>query len=145
MSKATWFPKKRCRFSNWKIPQARDESRYGPPEQSQRSSITFSHNVGRKKKTLLPRSLSEPKCKWERNWIAFGIGCERMPCSGWIGLCVSLHNTWPFIQIAEFTGVTGLSFVVAFANVIAVTTPVRLYLEARTRQVRPHFDLTLTL
>ncbi|PYI58865.1 MAG: apolipoprotein N-acyltransferase, partial [Verrucomicrobia bacterium] len=48
-------------------------------------------------------------------------------------------------QIAEFTGVTGMSFVVAFANIIAVTTPVRLYLEPKMRQVRPHFDLTLTL
>src|SRR5215475_15158299 len=34
---------------------------------------------------------------------------------------------------------------VAFANVIAVTTVRRLILEARTRTVRPHFDLTLTL
>jgi apolipoprotein N-acyltransferase len=64
---------------------------------------------------------------------------------GWNGLGVALHGTWPLIQIAEFTGVTGLSFVVAFANIIAVTTPVRLYLEAKARQVRPHFDLTLTL
>jgi apolipoprotein N-acyltransferase len=49
------------------------------------------------------------------------------------------------IQIAEFTGVAGLSFMVAFANVIAVTTVYRLILEARMRSVRPHFDLTLTL
>src|SRR6266550_1018432 len=49
------------------------------------------------------------------------------------------------IQIAEFTGVAGLSFMVAFANVIAVTTVRRLMLEASTRVVRPHFDLTLTL
>ena len=75
--------------------------------------------------------------EWIRGWLFGGFG--------WNGLGVSLHNTWPLIQIAEFTGVTGLSFVVAFANIIAVTTPVRLYLEAKTRQVRPHFDLTLTL
>jgi len=75
--------------------------------------------------------------EWIRGWLFGGFG--------WNGLGVSLHNTWPLIQIAEFTGVTGLSFVVAFANVIAVTTPVRLYLEAKTHQVRPHFDLTLTL
>jgi apolipoprotein N-acyltransferase len=49
------------------------------------------------------------------------------------------------IQIAEFTGVVGLSFAIAFANIIAVTTPIRLYLEARTRLMRPHFDLTLTM
>ena len=75
--------------------------------------------------------------EWVRGWLFGGFG--------WNGLGVSLHNTWPLIQIAEFTSVTGLSFVVAFANVIAVTTPVRLYLEAKTGQVRPHFDLTLTL
>ena len=75
--------------------------------------------------------------EWVRGWLFGGFG--------WNGLGVSLHNTWPLIQIAEFTGVTGLSFVVVFANIIAVTTPVRLYLEAKTRQVRPHFDLTLTL
>src|SRR5437016_5132059 len=49
------------------------------------------------------------------------------------------------IRIAEFTGVSGLSFMVAFANVITVTTVRRLMLEASTRVVRPHFDLTLTL
>ena len=75
--------------------------------------------------------------EWVRGWLFGGFG--------WNGLGVSLHSTWPLIQIAEFTGVIGLSFVVAFANIIAVTTPVRLYLEAKTRQVRPHFDLTLTL
>jgi apolipoprotein N-acyltransferase len=75
--------------------------------------------------------------EWVRGWLFGGFG--------WNGLGVSLHNTWPLIQIAEFTGVTGLSFVVVFANIIAVTTPVRLYLESKTRQVRPHFDLTLTL
>jgi len=75
--------------------------------------------------------------EWVRGWLFGGFG--------WNGLGVSLHNTWPLFQIAECTGVTGLSFMVAFANMIAVTTPVRLYLEAKTRQVRPHFDLTLTL
>jgi apolipoprotein N-acyltransferase len=75
--------------------------------------------------------------EWIRGWLFTGFG--------WNGLGVALHNTWPLIQIAEITGVTGLSFVVVFANVIAVTTPIRLFLEAKTRQVRPHFDLTLTL
>jgi len=56
-----------------------------------------------------------------------------------------LHATWPLIQIAEFTGVAGLSFMVAFGNVIAVTTARRLVLEARTHAMRPHFDLTLTM
>src|SRR5204863_9526246 len=74
--------------------------------------------------------------EWVRGWLFSGF------C--WNGLGVALHGTWPLIQIAEFTGVAGLSFMVAFANVIAVTTVRRLMLEASTRVVRPHFDLTLT-
>jgi len=75
--------------------------------------------------------------EWLRGWVFSGFG--------WNGLGIALHDTWPLIQIAEFTGVAGLSFMVAFANVIAVTTVCRLIVEAHTRSVRPHFDLTLTL
>src|SRR5947199_4922208 len=75
--------------------------------------------------------------EWLRGWVFSGFG--------WNGLGVALHGTWPMIQIAEFTGVAGLSFMVAFANVIAVTTVRRLILEARTHAMRPHFDLTLTM
>jgi apolipoprotein N-acyltransferase len=75
--------------------------------------------------------------EWLRGWVFSGFG--------WNGLGVALHDTWPLIQIAEFTGVAGLTFMVAFANVIAVTTVCRLIVEAQTRSVRPHFDLTLTL
>jgi apolipoprotein N-acyltransferase len=75
--------------------------------------------------------------EWIRGWLFTGFG--------WNGLGVALHSTWPLIQIAELSGMAGLSFVVVFANLIAVTTPMRLFLEAKTRQVRPHFDLTLTL
>src|ERR1700719_4727344 len=64
---------------------------------------------------------------------------------GWNGLGVALHAEWPMIQVAEFTGVVGTSFAVAFANIIAVTTPLRLFAEARTHRMRPHFDLTLTM
>ena len=75
--------------------------------------------------------------EWLRGWVFSGWG--------WNGLGVALHDTWPLIQIAEFTGVAGLSFMVAFANVILVTTAYRLVLEARTHAARPHFDLTLTM
>jgi apolipoprotein N-acyltransferase len=75
--------------------------------------------------------------EWLRGWVFSGFG--------WNGLGVALHGNWPLIQIAELTGVAGLSFMVAFANVIAVATVRRLALEASTRTVRPHFDLTLTL
>src|SRR5437660_12231498 len=75
--------------------------------------------------------------EWLRGWVFSGWG--------WNGLGVALHGNWPLIQIAEFTGVAGLSFMVAFANVILVTTARRLILEARAHTTRPHFDLTLTM
>ncbi len=75
--------------------------------------------------------------EWTRGWLFSGFG--------WNGLGVALHAEWPMIQIAEFTGVVGLSFAIAFANIIAVTTPLRLFVEARTHRMRPHFDLTLTM
>src|SRR6266704_5832780 len=75
--------------------------------------------------------------EWVRGWLFTGFG--------WNGLGVALHANWPLIQIAEFTGVTGLSFAIAFVNIIAVTAPLRFFVEARTRRMRPHFDLTLTM
>jgi len=75
--------------------------------------------------------------EWTRGWLFSGFG--------WNGLGVALHAEWPMIQVAEFTGVVGLSFAIAFANIIAVTTPLCLFAEARTHRMRPHFDLTLTM
>src|SRR4029077_6879496 len=63
----------------------------------------------------------------------------------WNGLGVALHDYWPLIQITELTGVAGLSFMVAFANVILITTAYRLVVEARTRVMRPHFYFTVTM
>jgi apolipoprotein N-acyltransferase len=75
--------------------------------------------------------------EWSRGWVFSGFG--------WNGLGVALHDTWPLIQITELTGVAGLSFMVAFANVIILTTGYRLVVEARTRVMRPHFDFTVTM
>ena len=75
--------------------------------------------------------------EWIRGWLFSGFG--------WNGLGVGLHQNWPLIQISEFTGVVGLSFVLVFVNFVAVTTPFRLFAEARTHRMRPHFDLTLTM
>jgi apolipoprotein N-acyltransferase len=75
--------------------------------------------------------------EWLRGWVFSGFG--------WNGLGVALHTNWPLIQVAEFTGVAGLSFMIAFANVIILTTGYRLILEARTRVMRPHFDFTVTM
>jgi len=75
--------------------------------------------------------------EWVRGWLFTGFG--------WNGLGVTLHANWPLIQIAEFTGVTGLSFAIVFANIIAVATPVRLFFETKVHRMRAHFDLTLTM
>jgi apolipoprotein N-acyltransferase len=75
--------------------------------------------------------------EWIRGWLFSGFG--------WNGLGVALHQSWPIIQVSEFTGIVGISFALAFVNIIAVTTPLRLFAEARTHRMRPHFDLTLTM
>ena len=75
--------------------------------------------------------------EWSRGWVFSGFG--------WNGLGVALHANWPLIQITELTGVAGLSFLVAFVNVILLTTAYRLVVEARTRVMRPHFDFTVTM
>jgi apolipoprotein N-acyltransferase len=64
---------------------------------------------------------------------------------GWNSLGSALHGQLALIQIAEFTGVPGLSFLVAFTNVILLTTARRLILELKVRPIRPHYDLTLTM
>jgi len=75
--------------------------------------------------------------EWIRGWLFGGFG--------WNGLGIAVHAQWPLVQVAEFTGVTGLSFVIAFVNAIAVTTPLRLFLEAQTHRMRPHWDLNFTM
>src|SRR5436309_11580781 len=75
--------------------------------------------------------------EWLRGWVFSGFG--------WNGLGVALLDNWPLVQIAELTGVAGLSFLIAFVNVIILTTAYRLVVEARTRVMRPHFDFTVTM
>src|SRR5437868_7974742 len=75
--------------------------------------------------------------EWLRGWVFSGFG--------WNGLGVALHGNWPLIALTELTGVSGLSFMVAFVNVIVLTTAYRLVVEARTRVMRPHFDFTVTM
>jgi apolipoprotein N-acyltransferase len=75
--------------------------------------------------------------EWMRGWLLSGFG--------WNELGVSLHANIALIQIAEWTGVGGLSFLAAFVNVIAIATVFRFAAEIRTHRIRPHFDFTLTL
>jgi apolipoprotein N-acyltransferase len=64
---------------------------------------------------------------------------------GWNTLGTALHAQLVLIQIAEFTGIPGISFMIAFTNVIMVATVRRFILETEVKPMRPHFDLTLTM
>ncbi|PWU05725.1 MAG: apolipoprotein N-acyltransferase [Verrucomicrobia bacterium] len=64
---------------------------------------------------------------------------------GWNAQGVALHHVVPLIQIADITGVYGVSFLIIMINLILVMTIRRLILEIRHYGVRPHWDFTLTL
>src|SRR5438094_270841 len=71
----------------------------------------------------------------------------------WVALTPLISAVWfphekprhAWIRNLALGYVAGLSFMVAFANVILVTPVYRLVIEARTHTPRPHFDLTLTM
>ncbi len=67
---------------------------------------------------------------------------------GWNNLGVALHRDLAMIQIAEFTGVPGLSFLVAFGNLMAVIIVRRIVGELGPtflKRVRWEFSLTIAL
>ncbi len=64
---------------------------------------------------------------------------------GWNNLGTALHEQTALIQIADITGVGGISFLVMAANVMAVITVRRLTLEVGRHKLRPHYDFTLTV
>ncbi len=75
--------------------------------------------------------------EWVRGWLFSGFG--------WNNLGTALHENLAFIQIVEFTGVGGLSFLVAFTNLIAVITVKRFLAEIHHRKIRPHWDFSLNM
>lgn len=64
---------------------------------------------------------------------------------GWNTLGHALHGQWALIQIVEFTGVPGLSFLIAFTNVILLATICRFIIETKVKRMRPHYDFTMTM
>jgi apolipoprotein N-acyltransferase len=60
----------------------------------------------------------------------------------WNSLGVALHENLPIIQIADVTGVAGISFLLVFVNGIATTTLFRLREEIVRRKMRAHFDFS---
>ena len=75
--------------------------------------------------------------EWLRSLVITGFA--------WNSLGVALHANLPLIQLAEFSGVGGISFLLVFVNVIAAATVVRVTLEITAGRLRPHFDFTLTM
>ena len=75
--------------------------------------------------------------EWLRGTVFSGFG--------WNGLGVALHKSIALIQVADITGVWGLSFLVSLVNIIAVITVRRFALEIRNGKLRPHYDFSLTL
>ena len=78
--------------------------------------------------------------EWVRGWLFGGFG--------WNGLGVALHRDLPTIQIAEITGVAGLSWLVAFVNVMAVIVVRRIIGELGPvflKRIRWEFSITITV
>jgi apolipoprotein N-acyltransferase len=78
--------------------------------------------------------------EWVRGWMLSGFG--------WNGLGVALHRDLPVIQIAEFTGTLGLSWLVAFVNVMMVIIVRRIVGEIGPgflRRIRWEFSITVSV
>jgi apolipoprotein N-acyltransferase len=75
--------------------------------------------------------------EWVRSWLFGGFG--------WNGLGVGLHRNLAMVQIADITGVYGLSFLAAFVNLIAVITVRRLCAEAGRMRMLPHWDFSFVM
>ena len=75
--------------------------------------------------------------EWVRGWLFGGFG--------WDGLGIALHQNLALIQVADITGVLGLTFLVAFSNVIALITVRRFVAEVGKLRIRPHWDFSLMM
>lgn len=78
--------------------------------------------------------------EWTRGWLFSGWG--------WNGLGVALHEDLAMIQIADFAGVLGLTWLVAFCNLMAVIVVRRIVLEFGPqflKGIRWEFSLTMAL
>ncbi len=67
------------------------------------------------------------------------------PAFGWNGLGIALHENIALIQIADITGVGGVSFLVAMTNLMLAATVKRLLLEIKRGARRAHYDFAVTI
>ena len=78
--------------------------------------------------------------EWVRGWLFSGIG--------WNDIGVTLHGDLPMIQIADITGAAGLSWLVAFVNVMFVIVVRRILGELGPqflKRIRWEFSLSVGL
>jgi apolipoprotein N-acyltransferase len=78
--------------------------------------------------------------EWTRGWLLSGFG--------WNGLGVALHDDLPMIQVADLTGVLGLSWLVAFVNLMLVIVVRRIAGELGVnflKRIRWEFSLSVSL
>lgn len=79
-------------------------------------------------------------------WVAVewlrGVLFPQFP---WNEVGIALGKNIPLIQIADITGVGGVSFLVVLANLMLVATVRRLVLEVGRGVRRPHYDFALTV
>jgi len=75
--------------------------------------------------------------EWLRGVVLSGFG--------WNGLGIALHANLALIQVADITGVGGLSFLLVMVNVMIVLTVKRLKVEIGRHKLRPHYDFSLTV
>ncbi|MEA3212030.1 MAG: apolipoprotein N-acyltransferase [Chthoniobacter sp.] len=78
--------------------------------------------------------------EWVRGWLFGGFG--------WNGLGVALHRDLAMIQIADVTGVWGLSWLVTFVNLMAVIVTRRIVGELGPvflKRIRWEFSLSVAL
>lgn len=79
-------------------------------------------------------------------WVALewlrGVLFPQFP---WNTTGIALGNNLPLIQIADITGVGGISFLALMVNLMIVATGKRLALEIRRGARRPHYDFALTV
>lgn len=67
------------------------------------------------------------------------------PAFGWNGLGITQHANIALIQIADITGIGGISFLIAMTNLMLAATIKRLQLELRRGARRPHYDFAITI
>ena len=75
--------------------------------------------------------------EWMRGWMFTGFG--------WNALGGALHRDLVSIQIVEFTGIGGLSFLAAFTNLMVAITVRRFVEELRRTRIRPHWDFSVAM